>query len=208
MTEVQLLVVAKAPRAGRSKTRLCPPCTPEEAAWLAEAALADTLAAVAATPVRRRVLVLSGELGPWLPGGFEVLAQRGDGFDEPLAAAFVDAGTPALLVGMDTPQVTRTSSPRRWRRWSGRALTPPWGWRPTEAGGRSGCVPCSATESPTLSSEATMPACSNPPAASYIEDGGTDRRRWNCWRWGRSDVESPPPWVRARPQPPGLGMSR
>lgn len=101
-----LLVIAKAPVPGRSKTRLTPPCTPEEAAMLAGAALRDTLDAVAATPARRRVCVLDGEAGPWLPSGFEVLAQRGDGLDERLAHAFADVGGPALLIGMDTPQVT------------------------------------------------------------------------------------------------------
>lgn len=106
MTAAALLVIAKAPVAGRSKTRLCPPCTPEEAAGLAEAALADTLAAVLDTPAPRRVLVLDGEPGDWLPEGFEVLPQRGRGLEERLAAAFADAGGRGFLVGMDTPQVT------------------------------------------------------------------------------------------------------
>jgi len=101
-----LLVIAKAPAVGRSKTRLCPPCTFEEAARLAEAALADTLTAVAATRAARRVLVLDGEPGPWLPPGVDVIPQRGRGLDERLAAAFEDAGGSAFLIGMDTPQVT------------------------------------------------------------------------------------------------------
>ncbi|HEX3875173.1 MAG TPA: DUF2064 domain-containing protein [Solirubrobacteraceae bacterium] len=101
-----LIVIAKAPVAGRVKTRLCPPCTPTQAAGLARAALADTLARVLETPVARRVLVLDGRPGSWLPDGFEVLAQRGDGLDERLAAAFADVGGPALVVGMDTPQLT------------------------------------------------------------------------------------------------------
>jgi rSAM/selenodomain-associated transferase 1 len=100
-----LVVLAKAPRAGRSKTRLCPPCTPAEAAALARAALADTLEAVLATPASRRVLVLDGPAGDWLPAGFDVLPQRGGGLDERLAHAFADVGEPALLVGMDTPQL-------------------------------------------------------------------------------------------------------
>ena len=100
-----LLVIAKAPRAGRSKTRLCPPCTPAEAAWLAEGALADTLAAVAATPAARRVLVLDGLLGDWLPPGIEVVPQGRGGLDARLAQAFAATGGPALLIGMDTPQV-------------------------------------------------------------------------------------------------------
>ncbi len=100
-----LIVIAKAPVPGRVKTRLCPPCTAAQAARLAAAALADTLAVVAQLPARR-VLVLDGTPGAWLPSGFEVIAQRGAGLDERLAAAFADVGAPALLVGMDTPQLT------------------------------------------------------------------------------------------------------
>lgn len=108
MTAAALLVIAKAPVPGRSKTRLCPPCTTVQAAALAQAALRDTLAVVAATPAARRVLVLDGEPGAWLPAGIDVVAQRGGGLAERLACAFDDAaaGRPALLIGMDTPQVT------------------------------------------------------------------------------------------------------
>ena len=105
-TSVALLVVAKEPVVGRVKTRLCPPCSPAEAAEMAWAALADTVDVVAATPAARHVLVLDGRPGPWLPPGFEVVDQRGDGLDQRLAAAFEDVGGPALLIGMDTPQVT------------------------------------------------------------------------------------------------------
>jgi hypothetical protein len=102
-----LLVIAKAPVPGRVKTRLSPPCTPRQAAALAAAALADTLAAAArATRATRRVVVLDGDPDGWLPPGFDVLPQRGDGLAARLAAAFADAGGPALLIGMDTPQVT------------------------------------------------------------------------------------------------------
>ncbi|MGW3030667.1 TIGR04282 family arsenosugar biosynthesis glycosyltransferase [Streptomyces sp. NPDC001178] len=101
-----LLVIAKEPRPGRVKTRLTPPFTPEEAAGLAEASLADTLDTVARTPAHRRVLVLEGEPGPWLPPGFEVVRQCPGGLDERLAAAFAHCDGPALLIGMDTPQVT------------------------------------------------------------------------------------------------------
>ena len=102
-----LLVIAKEPVPGRVKTRLTPPCTPAQAASLARAAIEDTLAAALAVQREaRRVLVLDGEPGDWIPDGFEVIAQRGDGLAERLAAAFEDAGAPAFLVGMDTPQVT------------------------------------------------------------------------------------------------------
>ncbi|GGJ16308.1 TIGR04282 family arsenosugar biosynthesis glycosyltransferase [Streptomyces brasiliensis] len=101
-----LLVIAKEPRPGRVKTRLTPPFSPAEAALLAEASLTDTLHAVAAAPARRRVLVLDGRPGDWLPPGFEVVPQCAGGLDERLAAAFAGCDGPALLVGMDTPQIT------------------------------------------------------------------------------------------------------
>ena len=101
-----LLVIAKAPVAGRVKTRLCPPCSPSQAADLAAAALVDTLVAASSSRATRRVLILDGDPGDWVPPGFDVLPQRGAGLAERLAAAFADAGGPSLLIGMDTPQVT------------------------------------------------------------------------------------------------------
>ncbi|TDD76736.1 glycosyltransferase [Actinomadura darangshiensis] len=106
--DTDVIVIAKEPVPGRVKTRLTSAYTPAEAAALAEASLRDTLDAVAAAPAGRRILALAGTPGPWLPGGFTVIAQRGGGLDERLAAAFDDAwrGRPLLLIGMDTPQVT------------------------------------------------------------------------------------------------------
>ncbi|MET7479731.1 DUF2064 domain-containing protein [Streptomyces sp. NPDC005648] len=101
-----LLVIAKEPLPGRVKTRLTPPFSPAEAAALAEAALGDTLRAVAAAPAARRLLVLDGRPGPWLPPGFDVVRQCAGGLDERLADAFAHCDGPALLIGMDTPQVT------------------------------------------------------------------------------------------------------
>ncbi|WP_306328353.1 TIGR04282 family arsenosugar biosynthesis glycosyltransferase, partial [Streptomyces venezuelae] len=101
-----LLVIAKQPLPGRVKTRLTPPFTPAEAASLAAAALADTLAAAARVAADRHVLVLEGEPGPWLPPGFDVVPQVAGGLDVRLAAAFAACAGPALLIGMDTPQVT------------------------------------------------------------------------------------------------------
>lgn len=105
----QLLLLAKVPRPGRVKTRLCPPYTPGEAAGLAAAALRDSLDAVAGTDLARRVLVLDGPPLGWACAGVDVLAQRGGGLDERLAAAYDDAWAgarlPMLLVGMDTPQL-------------------------------------------------------------------------------------------------------
>jgi rSAM/selenodomain-associated transferase 1 len=103
----QFLVLAKAPVAGRVKTRLCPPCTPEQAALIAAAALADTVAAVSTAPAAARTLVLDGDHPT--PAGWESVRQRGVTLGERLAGAFADTrrpGVPTLLIGMDTPQVT------------------------------------------------------------------------------------------------------
>jgi rSAM/selenodomain-associated transferase 1 len=102
---VQVLVLAKQPVAGRVKTRLCPPLTPEQAAAVATAALEDTLDAIRSVPAVRRVLVLDGTYDA---EGFQVQPQRGGPMPERLAAAFDDCDPrlPTLLVGMDTPQLT------------------------------------------------------------------------------------------------------
>jgi rSAM/selenodomain-associated transferase 1 len=101
-----IIVLAKAPEPGQVKTRLCPPCTPAEAAAIAKASLTDTLAAVAAVPTARRVLALDGSPGPWVPDAFEVVAQRAGGLGHRLADAFARTGGPAFAIGMDTPQLT------------------------------------------------------------------------------------------------------
>jgi rSAM/selenodomain-associated transferase 1 len=105
--DATVLVIAKTPVAGRAKTRLSPPCAPSEAAALAEAALIDTLQVVAQMPVRRRCVVLEGTPGAWLPAGFDVVPQSGGALGQRLASAFGAVQGPALLVGMDTPQLDR-----------------------------------------------------------------------------------------------------
>lgn len=105
MIPVRLLVLAKEPRPGRVKTRLCPPCTPVEAAGIARVALLDTLDAVRAAPVAGRVLAVDGTPPAALD---RVIAQRGTGLAERIGHAFADTGPtlPVLQIGMDTPQVT------------------------------------------------------------------------------------------------------
>lgn len=101
----RVVVIAKSPQPGRSKTRLMPPCDPPQAARLAEAALRDTLLAVAATPCRERVLALAGPPGQWLPEGFRIVDQGEGTLDRRLAHVFSRCQGPTLLIGMDTPQV-------------------------------------------------------------------------------------------------------
>jgi rSAM/selenodomain-associated transferase 1 len=105
IADATVLVMAKTPRPGRVKTRLCPPCDGHGAAAVAEAALARTLTVVAAAPARRRVVVLDGPAGSWLPHGFAVWPQADGDLGARLADAFGRARGPSLVIGMDTPQI-------------------------------------------------------------------------------------------------------
>ena len=103
-----LLVIAKAPVAGRVKTRLTPPCTPA-AGGAARRRRAERHARRGRARAPRRHGACSSSTALPAPGcraASTVVPQRGDGLAARLAAAFEDAGGPAFLVGMDTPQVT------------------------------------------------------------------------------------------------------
>lgn len=114
-----LLVMAKAPVAGRAKTRLSPPATPGEAASIAAAALLDTLTAVRRIPGAVPLVALTGDMAAAQEAtalraaldGMAVLRQRGNTFADRLVAAHLDAGAhhpglPVVQIGMDTPQIT------------------------------------------------------------------------------------------------------
>jgi glycosyltransferase A (GT-A) superfamily protein (DUF2064 family) len=113
------LVVAKAPVAGRVKTRLGQVVGMERAAGLAAAALLDTLSTcVEAYGVERCHLALDGDLKDAhhadelleAVAGWSVHSQRGEGFAERLVHAHwtvaVASGAPVVQVGMDTPQLS------------------------------------------------------------------------------------------------------
>jgi glycosyltransferase A (GT-A) superfamily protein (DUF2064 family) len=102
-----LIVIAKAPVPGRVKTRLVPPLSYSQAADIAGSALRDTLRVAASVPARMHLLAFDGDAAPWRPPGWQVVDQPPGGLDVRLAAAFAAArpGEPALLVGMDTPQL-------------------------------------------------------------------------------------------------------
>jgi glycosyltransferase A (GT-A) superfamily protein (DUF2064 family) len=104
---MHLTVIAKEPRPGFAKTRLCPPCTPDEAASIAAAALADTLDAIDALAAGThgdvaRVLLFDGDARAWARPGWQVVVQRGGSLDERLANGFDDLGR-GVIVGMETP---------------------------------------------------------------------------------------------------------
>jgi hypothetical protein len=79
-------------------------------AALDQALLRETLGAVVAAPVARRVLVFAAANGDWLPAGFDLMGQRGASLGERMAAAFADAhataALPMLLIRADTLAIT------------------------------------------------------------------------------------------------------
>lgn len=103
---ITVAVVAKECLPGKVKTRLTPALSPEGAARVASASLADTLSTVRALPAARRVLFFDGDVVPESADGFDVLHQPGGGLDERLGFLFDAIDGPLLLVGMDTPQVS------------------------------------------------------------------------------------------------------
>ena len=114
----RLLVVAKAPVAGRVKTRLGADIGMEVAAEIAAAALVDSLVACRdAVGAASCTLALDGVLADAVRGdeltrllqGWTVRPQRGSGFAERLVQAHLSVPSgpgPVVQIGMDTPQVT------------------------------------------------------------------------------------------------------
>jgi glycosyltransferase A (GT-A) superfamily protein (DUF2064 family) len=74
------------------------------------APLRDTVAAMLAAPVARRVLAIDGPAADRLPAGFELMAQRGGAFGDRLAGALADAyaltALPLVLVRADALGMT------------------------------------------------------------------------------------------------------
>jgi hypothetical protein len=74
------------------------------------APLRDTLGAMLAMPVARRVLAIDGTAAHQLPAGFELMAQRGGDFGDRLGGALADAyalaALPLLLVRANALDMT------------------------------------------------------------------------------------------------------
>lgn len=117
-------VMTKVPRAGRVKTRLSPPLTPEEAAALNTCFLRDTASAITSAAdegiaVGVGVYTPVGEENAYaeiLPSDFVLVPQRGDLFGERLTLAAEDlfrvgfAGV--CLIDSDSPTVPRAAYAR------------------------------------------------------------------------------------------------
>ena len=106
----QILLIAKQPVPGSVKTRLTPALSAAEAAEVASACLQDTVEVLRAVGATRIVVILDGSDDGLGLQGLVVRPQVEGGLDVRLAAAFAaaftDSSLPALLVGMDTPQMT------------------------------------------------------------------------------------------------------
>lgn len=118
-----LAMMIKAPRAGASKTRLCPPLQPEEAATLSACFLRDTTANIAeavrasASPAQGVAVYTpvgaEAAFDDLLPAGFLMLAQREGDFGERLHGALEDllacGYESACLIDSDSPTLPRVA---------------------------------------------------------------------------------------------------
>ncbi len=106
-----LLVVAKQPSPGQTKTRLCPPLNGEQAADLYECFLRDTLGIMRLVPKVRRVIGYLSENGE---GYFQTLApdmermrqngaSLGERLDNLLSTALANGAEKAVVMDSDSP---------------------------------------------------------------------------------------------------------
>ncbi|MGW8144790.1 MAG: TIGR04282 family arsenosugar biosynthesis glycosyltransferase [Anaerolineales bacterium] len=106
-----LLVVAKKPTPGLTKTRLCPPLNSEQAAELYECFLRDTLGIMRSVPeVRSKIVYLPHNARNYfenLAPDMDLLQQQGDSLGERLDNLLTDV----LLDGADKAVVINSDSP-------------------------------------------------------------------------------------------------
>ena len=112
-SERVLYGIAKAPRTGHSKTRLCPPLRPEQAARLAGAFLQDTVAVAMRCGVDVRLICRDAAeqaaLRAYVPDDVAVHTQEGEGLGAALESAFVrgvrDGYRAIGVLGTDLPSL-------------------------------------------------------------------------------------------------------
>jgi len=106
-----LLVVAKKPAPGQTKTRLCPPLTPSQAAYLYECFLHDTLDVMRKVPGVQRVIGYLPENAQsyfnQLAPDMDLVCQRGDSLGERLENLLTDTlssgSLRAVVMDSDSP---------------------------------------------------------------------------------------------------------
>ncbi|OEU74487.1 MAG: hypothetical protein BA869_00535 [Desulfuromonadales bacterium C00003107] len=112
MAEHVLGIFAKQPVAGRVKTRLCPPLSPQQAAELYRTCLQETVAAMAEAPAER-VIFYDGDAAYFqktFPGLRLVPQCEGEGdlgqrLDRAFAQLFTEGCSAAALIGSDSPDL-------------------------------------------------------------------------------------------------------
>ncbi len=117
MSTVRIIIFAKAPQAGRAKTRLIPALGAEGAARLAQRMLQATVASAQAAALGPLQLCLTPPPADpaWAdftwPAGVELRGQGEGDLGQRMARAVeqgVQQGLPVLLIGTDCPQLTPT----------------------------------------------------------------------------------------------------
>lgn len=111
MMHASLMVVAKQPAAGQTKTRLCPPLTGATAAAIYECFLRDTLEIMRMTPdVVRTIVYLPEDAAGYfqtLAPDFTLMRQRGldlgERLDNLLTEALAQGATAAVVMDSDSP---------------------------------------------------------------------------------------------------------
>ena len=106
-----LLVVAKQPAPGQTKTRLCPPLKPKQAAELYDCFLRDTLAAIRGVPGVQRVIGFLPEdaeayfqqLAPDMGLVCQRGASLGERLDNLLTGALANGSRSAVVMDSDSP---------------------------------------------------------------------------------------------------------
>jgi hypothetical protein len=107
-----VIVMAKRPVPGKTKTRLCPPLTPLEAAELYEAMLRDTIGLVSSLRGIEWAIAVTpqtavGQMGTFAPRGARILAVEGADIGECLRGAteqlFSEGFTRVVAVNSDGP---------------------------------------------------------------------------------------------------------
>lgn len=105
-----LCIFAKQPVAGRVKTRLCPPLTPEQACDLYRVCLQETMDRVALTSLQP-VLCYAGQADwfadrfPGVPALAQSTGDLGDRLAQASQALFAAGAGPVLLIGSDSPDL-------------------------------------------------------------------------------------------------------
>jgi hypothetical protein len=110
MADQVLGIFAKQPLAGRVKTRLCPPLSPQQAAELYRTCLQETIATMAEAPAER-VLFFAGDRSYFAEAfpGLRLLPQSdgdlGRRLDRAFAQLFAEGCSAAALIGSDSPDL-------------------------------------------------------------------------------------------------------